>query len=301
MKRGMFIGRFQPFHLGHLSVIQEMDKAKDLEELVLGIGTAQIGNTAYNPFTAEEREDMIRRSVKLKKPYHIVKINDINDYPRWVSHVKSLSPEFNVVYAGNTIVKQLFEEKGYEVRNVDINYKISATEIRQLMIGNGNWIDYVPEGTRDFIVEIDGVRRLREISGKHMNPAVTVDVIIDYKEEGIVLIKRKNEPFKDFWALPGGFLDVGQEAVETAAAREAKEETSLDIRVEDLNLFGVYSKPGRDPRGPTVSVVYSAKVDKGDLKGNDDALEARAFKEIPEKLAFDHHKVLGDYYEKSNH
>jgi len=166
MKRGIFIGRFQPFHLGHLDVVEEMAKAHDLDELVIGIGTAQIGYTAYNPFTADERELMIRRSMKIDKPYQIVKINDINDFPKWVSHVESSCPEFHVVYSGNTIVKDLFEEKGYEVRTLKGPKKMSATEVRQMIINGKGWKDFLPQGTIDTILEINGQERLRELAGK---------------------------------------------------------------------------------------------------------------------------------------
>ncbi len=295
MRRGIFIGRFQPFHIGHLSVLYKMDNAKVLDELIIGIGSAQIDNTAYNPFTAKEREEMIRQSVTLKKPYHIVKINDIYNYPKWVSYVERLTPKFQVVYAENTVVKRLFNEKGYEVRSIPFLYGISATIIRKMMIRDGGWGNYIPEKTQEIILKINGIKRLKSITGEYMKPSVTVDIIIDYKKEGIILIKRKNEPFKNCWALPGGFLEVGQETTENAAIREAKEETSLDIKLGDLTLFGVYSKPERDPRGPTVTIVYSTKVNEGVLKGADDALEAKVFNQIPDNLAFDHNEILMDY------
>ncbi len=299
MKRGIFIGRFQPFHVGHECVVRQMERAEDLDELVIGIGTSQISKTAYNPFTAEEREEMIKRSLgTLRKPYHIVKIPDINDYPRWVSHVISLTHEFEfqVVYAGNTIVKKLFEDKGYEVRAATQERMVSATEIRQLMVTGGNWKDYVPEGVAQVISEIDGVKRLRDISGKYMNPAVTVDIVISYKDQGIVLIRRKNEPYKDFWALPGGFLDAANESAAMAAAREANEETGLDIKIWELTLLGIYSNPGRDPRGPTVSVAYYTHVNEGEIKAGDDASGAKVFKNIPQNMAFDHRQILNDYF-----
>jgi len=121
---------------------------------------------------------------------------------------------------------------------------------------------------------------------------LTVDLVILYKD-GIVLIKRKHEPFKDYWALPGGFVEYG-ESVENAAIREAKEET--DLNVELIKLIGVYSDPNRDPRGHTVTAAFLAKG-YGELKGGDDAKEARVFSldEIKSlKLAFDHAKIIED-------
>ena len=80
--------------------------------------------------------------------------------------------------------------------------------------------------------------------GKYKNPSLTTDIFIFDAKRNFILIKRKNEPYKDYWALPGGFVDYG-ECVEDAAIREAKEETSIDI--ESVKLFNVYSDPNRDP------------------------------------------------------
>ncbi|MBN2415868.1 NUDIX hydrolase [bacterium] len=129
----------------------------------------------------------------------------------------------------------------------------------------------------------------REIELYH-NPAPTVDIVIRY-QDGIVLIKRKQYPFG--WALPGGFVDYGEDTV-SAAVREAKEETSLDCEI--IGLLGVYSNPQRDPRSHTISTVYVARG-RGELRAADDAAEARCFslERIPSGLAFDHGTILADY------
>ncbi len=128
--------------------------------------------------------------------------------------------------------------------------------------------------------------------GELKTPLLTVDVVIRYGD-GIVLIERKNYP--PGWALPGGFVEVG-ESVETAAVREAKEETSLDVVLE--GLLGIYSDPRRDPRFHTASAVFTG-TGTGSLKGRDDAREARIFTEggLPRNIAFDHGKILSDYFE----
>ena len=122
------------------------------------------------------------------------------------------------------------------------------------------------------------------------NPVPTVDVIIEYGG-GIVLIERANPPVG--WALPGGFVDYG-ESVETAAVREAAEETGLELA--DLRQFHVYSDPSRDPRFHTVTTVFTA-VGEGVLAAADDAANARVVDpgELPEKIAFDHREIIADY------
>lgn len=122
-------------------------------------------------------------------------------------------------------------------------------------------------------------------------PLLTVDIVIQY-ENGLILIERKNPPTG--WALPGGFVDVG-ESLEDAALREAKEETSLDIEL--IEQFHAYSKPERDARFHTVTVVYTARAVSGVLKGRDDALRARVFSEtvLPDRIVFDHRQIIEDY------
>jgi len=126
---------------------------------------------------------------------------------------------------------------------------------------------------------------------KYRNPLVTVDIIIEINN-GIVLIERVNPPHG--WALPGGFVDYG-ESLETAAVREAKEETSLDVTLEEQ--FHTYSAPDRDPRQHTVSTVFIAKS-SGIPKAEDDAKNLGIFTEdsLPSSLAFDHGKILSDYF-----
>ena len=130
---------------------------------------------------------------------------------------------------------------------------------------------------------------------KFRNPLLTVDIIIEI-DGGVVLIERKNIPHG--WAIPGGFVDYG-ESVETAAVREAKEETSLDVLLTEQ--FYTYSNPNRDARHHTVSTVFIATA-SGVPRGADDAKVARFFRasELPEPIVFDHRQILGDYFEFKN-
>ena len=121
-----------------------------------------------------------------------------------------------------------------------------------------------------------------------VTPLITVDAIIETKDGSIVLIERKNPP--PGWALPGGFVDPG-ESLAQAVRREAEEETSL--KVEVIQLFHIYSRPWRDPRGDTVSAVYYCKAE-GEPAGGDDAASADTFPPdcLPGEMAFDHGKIL---------
>ena len=130
----------------------------------------------------------------------------------------------------------------------------------------------------------------------YSSPFPTVDIIIEVQpdsgERGIVLIYRKNEPRA--WALPGGFVDYG-ENLENAAVREAREETGL--RIESAEQFHTYSDPQRDPRQHNISTVFIAKA-TGVARAGDDAGKIEIFSEnnLPLPLAFDHERILQDYF-----
>jgi 8-oxo-dGTP diphosphatase len=118
-----------------------------------------------------------------------------------------------------------------------------------------------------------------------------VDVVVPEEEGRILLIRRASDPYEGSWALPGGFVEVG-ETLEAAAAREAEEETGLEVEV--VRLIGVYSDPDRDPRGHNVSCAYLARVREGEISASSDAAEAAFLDPSTVELAFDHDKIIAD-------
>jgi len=162
---GLVIGRFQPFHKGHLEVMRTI--ANECDSIIVGIGSAQYSHTLENPFTAGERHLMISRSLReddLAK-VSIVPVMDINRYAVWVAHVASLVPPFQVVYSNNPLTKRLFSEAGYEVRaspmfNRDL---YSGTEIRRRMLSGEEWEALVPRPVVQVVREVRGLERMRDL------------------------------------------------------------------------------------------------------------------------------------------
>jgi nicotinamide-nucleotide adenylyltransferase len=162
--RTLFIGRFQPFHKGHLAMVKKILETND--EVVIGIGSAQYSHTGENPFTAGERFEMIKRSLDAEgiHDYHIVPIPDTHVHSVWVSHVKSLVPAFDAVVTNSDLVVRLFREHGMAVRSPTMvsREKYSGTEVRRRMQKGGDWESLVPPVVATFIKEIDGIERIRE-------------------------------------------------------------------------------------------------------------------------------------------
>jgi nicotinamide-nucleotide adenylyltransferase len=163
--RGFYIGRFQPYHDGHHAMVGRI--AEEVDELVLGIGSADDSHTAHDPFTAGERIMMITKAVaEFDLPTYVVPLEDINRNAVWVSHVESMCPDFDVAYSNNPLVLRLFEESGIEVRQSPMfdRDRLEGSEIRERMIEDRPWRDRVPDPVVRTIEEINGVQRLRHVS-----------------------------------------------------------------------------------------------------------------------------------------
>lgn len=165
MKRGLYIGRFQPLHNGHMMVIDYL--SKQVDELIIGIGSADASHDVRHPFTAGERILMITRAVRnIGIPYYVIPLEDVKRNSIWAAHVISMVPPFDVVYTSNPLVIQLFKEAGVKVESPEMfqRSELSGTAVREKMITGGDWKKYVPDATVSVIKEIDGIERIQRIS-----------------------------------------------------------------------------------------------------------------------------------------
>ena len=168
INRGLYVGRFQPFHIGHLDAIKYA--LRDVDELVVVIGSAQYSHNSNNPFTAGERLVMIHRAlveagVDISKLW-IVPVPDVHLHMLWVSAVEGYTPKFNVVFSNEPLTRRLFTEAGYPVKNLPLfdRKQYISTLIREKMVMGDSWTELVPKAVADFINEIDGVNRIRDLA-----------------------------------------------------------------------------------------------------------------------------------------
>jgi len=168
VKRGVFVGRFQPFHNGHLKAMEDI--LKKVDELVIVVGSSQYSHRVNNPFTSGERITMIRQALEEEgiqpSRYWIVPVPDTHVHVIWVSQVLGYTPKFDVVYTNDPLTRRLFVESGFKVKPVPFYERevYSATEIRKRMMDGENWEELVPKGVAQVINEIGGVERLRDLA-----------------------------------------------------------------------------------------------------------------------------------------
>lgn len=168
VKRGIYVGRFQPFHNGHLAVIKDI--LEEVDELIVVIGSAQYSHRIDNPFTAGERMTMTIEALKeagiLCERCCVVPVRDMHVHMLWVAEVVGYTPKFDLVYGNEPLTRRLFQEAGFTVKSVPYKKRdvYSATEIRRRMLTGKNWEELVPRSVAKFIKEIDGVQRLRDLN-----------------------------------------------------------------------------------------------------------------------------------------
>lgn len=171
--RGILIGRMQPVHNGHMQVINKI--LEEVDEIIIGIGSAQLSHEQKDPFTAGERIVMISQALAEAEVdpsrYYIIPMQDINFNAIWVSHVRMMTPPFSIVYSGNSLVKQLFSEEGFEVRQPPLydRMHLSGTEVRRRIVNDEDWQELVPDAAAEFISEIRGDERIKNLSVKELS------------------------------------------------------------------------------------------------------------------------------------
>ncbi|MEM2092173.1 MAG: nicotinamide-nucleotide adenylyltransferase [Candidatus Bathyarchaeia archaeon] len=166
--RALYVGRFQPFHLGHLEAVKYI--LNNAKEIIIVVGSAQESHTLENPFTAGERVFMIRLALNevgiAPSRYYIIPVIDLDVHGIWVSHVCSYVPKFDVVYSNEPLTRRLFIEGGFRVESIPFFKRevCSATEIRRRMLAGLNWEELLPKSVAAYIKEINGVERLRDLA-----------------------------------------------------------------------------------------------------------------------------------------
>jgi nicotinamide-nucleotide adenylyltransferase len=159
-KKALFIGRFQPFHNGHLHALQGI--LNDGHEVIMALGSTQESHTLMNPLTVKERKEIIK-SV-WPEVGEIYEVPDINSDEAWVNHVEEIVPEFGPIYSGSEYVQKLFREHGgHEVIPVDFLDGVSATMVRDLVIKGKGYEEFLPKATYEYLKQMDFAARLDSI------------------------------------------------------------------------------------------------------------------------------------------
>ncbi len=165
MTSALIIGRFQPFHRGHLRLIKEA--AKEADHILIGIGSSQLSRTKDNPFTSEERRETIIASLKdMPGKLSLYDIPDIGNNDLWVAHVEKIVPKYDVVYTNGVLERSLFAKAGYQVHATGLfnRDKYSGTEIRRRIRSNEKWRHLVPEGTLKILKKIKGTETIKSLN-----------------------------------------------------------------------------------------------------------------------------------------
>jgi nicotinamide-nucleotide adenylyltransferase len=167
-KCGLFVGRFQPFHLGHLGAIKAA--LERVEELIIIVGSGEYSHSDKNPFTAGERVEMIRAALKEAKMdperYQVIPIRDVHIHATWVPFIVSQTPKFDIVFTNEPLTSRLFKERNYTVEPIHLLQRddYSATEIRKRILKGMNWESLVPKSVAELLINLHGIERIRELA-----------------------------------------------------------------------------------------------------------------------------------------
>jgi len=162
---GFLIGRFQPFHLGHLEAIKF--GLSKVEHLHVGIGSSNKSHEKRNPFTADERKKMILSSIddEIEKNVSLHYIPDVDDHSKWTHLVDEIIPQYDVVFSNDDFTHELYGKRGKSIISVDLKSRsdLSGTNIRNLILNDQNWKQFLPSGTVEVLSQIDAKKRLEDL------------------------------------------------------------------------------------------------------------------------------------------
>ncbi len=160
---GLLIGRFQPFHLGHLEALRFA--LSKVDKLWIGLGSSNKPIQKNNPFSADERKEMILSSIdnSMKKKISIYYIPDMDNHVKWIENIDTIVPKFDIVFSNDELTNHLYSKRSVQVMPIPFlkRDKLSGTNIRDLIISDQKWNDLVPEGTKIFLEKINAKDRLK--------------------------------------------------------------------------------------------------------------------------------------------
>ncbi len=168
MTTGLYVGRFQPFHLGHLEAVKHI--LKNVDDLVIVVGSAQHSHTIENPFTAGERITMVRLALKEARvspaTYLIMPLPDAEFHKVWVAHLMSQTPVFKIAFTNEPLTARLLREEGIQVEKIPFYHRdtYTATEVRRRLLEGERWEKLLPKSVTTYLRRIGGPDRIREIS-----------------------------------------------------------------------------------------------------------------------------------------
>lgn len=325
----MLIGRFQPFHNAHLEIIKRCTALTD--QLVVVAGSAHQPRTYKNPFTYFERERMIKAATAglSMRVYVEPNVDTIYNDQAWAVRVQGIHSKYRILGTKDAIIGHKKDDSSFyldmfpqwEYINVEQIEPLGATDIRDLYFKtsfNSNFIkNVVPETTYDFLMnfrrteEFQQIVREREFIATYKKqyeslpyPPIfsTADAVV-IQSGHVLMIKRRSEPGKGLWALPGGFVNANTDrSVEDAAIRELREETGIKVPAPvlrgSIKRSRVFDAIDRSARGRTITHAFHIELPDGELpkvKGSDDAEKARwvPIAEVRSEECFeDHYEIL---------
>ena len=162
---GLLIGRFQPFHLGHLDALQFA--LSKVDKLWVGLGSSNLPPQKDNPFSAEQRQEMILSSIDdaMKEKISIYFIPDLDNHMKWIEKIDTIVPKFDIIFSNDELTNHLYSKRNIQVMAIPFlkRDKLSGTRIRDLIISDQNWNDLVPEGTKHFLEKINAKNLLKNL------------------------------------------------------------------------------------------------------------------------------------------